>query len=216
MIQITIDAAGLGLTIDQLAAATADKESLHLAAAAAVEFAWDAHLEAHYKPKDEGQLDYWADVQRSLESTSSAEAGMVRVTQDFIELYYYGGTTTPGKSISSWTGKLTRALAKPSERVPVVDGRRIAPGRFREDHAELAFIRAMEGDVIGYLFEAIEDGLISRGRNKGKPRLRRAGPLMYTLMSRYTYPPDPGIIPPDAELSAAARQAVLDFLEVDT
>jgi len=212
MIEIKVDATALGVTLDQLTAILADKETLHLSAAAAVELAWREHLEARYLPKDKNGVDYWADVANSLESTATDGSGTVRVHQDFIELYYYGGTTTPGKSISSWTGRPTRALAIPSDRVPALDGRRLAPGRYRSEIAPLAFVRAIEGNVIGYLFEGMETGKISRGKNKGQPRIVRAGPLAYTLKTSETYRPDPGIIPDEAEMLRVASGAMLDLI----
>lgn len=208
MIKIDINLDELNLRIDAAMAGLIDKATIHDVAAKAVRALWDKHLRENYVPKDKFE-DFWADVANSLESKASAESGEVSVEQLGTRLRYYGGTVTPGKGISSYTQKLTRALALPTFSVPVVEGRFVRPARA----GPLAFVRAMNGgDVIGYLFQGEVRGTISRGRNKGKPRVVETGPLMYTLKLRHVTRPDKDIIPADEVLSAAAKQAVLDYL----
>ncbi|MCW1926290.1 hypothetical protein OKA05_27295 [Luteolibacter arcticus] len=141
-------------------------------------------------------MTFWADVAGSVSSEVSGSGAVVKVSELGVRLRYEGGTLTPGKGISSYTGRATRALAIPSERVPVRGGRRIAPG----ETGPLAFVKARGGEVVGYLFEGEVSGTISRGSNKGKPRVRRKGALLYTLTMRQAMRGDPGIVPEGGEL----------------
>jgi hypothetical protein len=202
---VTIDTREVLATLDSIRAALVDKEALHGAMAEGVADVTRQHLTEKYLPKDEDGLDFWADVLRSVEATADDSGANVTLEQLGLRLRYRGGTVTPGKSISSYTGKLTRALAIPTRRVGVENGRRKPPAL----SGLLAFVRGGRGsDVIGYLFEGTQQGTISRGRNKGKPRIVESGTLLYTLKLKQTTQADPDILPADDILTSAAVDAI--------
>lgn len=204
-VTVTIDSQEVATTLSSLRAALMDKQALHSAMAEGVAEATRQHLTAKYLPKDADGTDFWADVLRSIEATADDSSASVSLEQLGLRLRYRGGTVTPGKSISSYTGKLTRALAIPTRRVGVENGRRKPPAQ----SGVLAFVRGGKGgDVIGYLFEGTQQGTITRGRNKGKPRIVESGTLLYTLKLRQTTIADPDILPPDDVLRTSAADAI--------
>jgi hypothetical protein len=126
-------------------------------------------------------------------------------------LRYHGGNVTPGKSLSSHTGKATRALAIPSSKVRVKDGRRVGP----QDSGTLAFIFAARGrETVGYLVEGVKIKA-KHGPNKGKTIIlpKVGGALLYTLRTITRHKPDKGILPSDAVISAAAVAAIKEFVD---
>jgi hypothetical protein len=207
---VNIDAAAVSATMEAIAAAMVDKEGLHGAAAESVLEATRDHLEAKYVPRNK-RGDFWADVRDSLEATATDSHGTVTMQELGLPLRFFGGEVTPGKSISSYTGELTRALAIPSDKVPVVDGRQIRPGRA----GILAFIRSRSpGETVGFLVEG-ELRKITSGPNKGKDRTVRktGGDLLYTLRTITRHKPDPGILPSDEELTEAAVEGIGAFVK---
>lgn len=166
------------------------------AAAAGVERRWRRHLLERAAARDKGGVDFWARAARSVSSEVSDGRAVVRVVQVGLRLRYEGGVVSAGKGISSYTGRATRALAIPSDRVPVRDGRRVSPG----EAGPLVFVKARGGDVVGYLIGGEVNGVISRGKNKGRPRVRARGPLMFTLKMRVAVRGDAGVLLEGREL----------------
>ena len=167
------------------------------------------HLQKNYVHRNK-RGSFWADVKKSVESVASSTEATVYLRQIGIRLRYYGGEVTPGKSISSHTGKPTRALAIPSSDVPVQKGRQIRPGRA----GLLAFMRAKTyGETVGYLVEG-ELIKIGRGKNKGGTRIapKKGGKILYTLRTITRHKGDPNIIPPDGKLQQGAMEAIRTFL----
>lgn len=209
-IAISIDSAALQASIAAITSGLADSDGMHGAIATAAGKTVKDHLTANYLPRDGPRGDFWADVIRSTESTSDASAATVTLTELGIGLRYHGGEVAPGKSISSYTGELTRALAIPSAKVPVAGGRQIRPGRA----GLLAFIEAKNpGDTVGYLVEGLA---IPRKRNtkrgkKGEPYTipRPGGALLYTLRSITRHNADPNILPSEDDLIKSATSAIL-------
>ena len=168
------------------------------------------HLDQKYVPRNQ-RGDFWADVRNTTTSTADDKSANVSLNELGINLRYNGGDVTPGKSISSWTGELTRTLAVPSDKVPIVDGRQIRPGRAGILH----FLRARtRGDTVGFLVEG-EEKEIARGKNKGKKgtKAKEGGDLLYTLRTITRHKGDKGILPPQDKVSDAAKQATALFID---
>ena len=195
MIGVAVSTEGLA-EMERVIDALGDRGVLLAKAAAGVERRWREHLRERYVSRDRDGVDFWADAARSVASEVTGSGAVVRVSQLGLRLRYEGGTVLPGKGISSYTGRPTRALAIPSGRVPVRDGRRISPG----EAGPLVFVKARGGEVVGYLIAGEIAGVISRGKNKGRPRVRKKGPLLFTLKMRVAVRGDAGVIPVGGEL----------------
>lgn len=209
-ITVNINSAAATSTMDAIAAALADRQGLHRSIAQGVAETTRDHLDKEYVPRNK-RGDFWKDVRNSVEAEAGEDEAIVTLQELGLRLRYEGGEVRPGKTISSYTGELTRALAIPSDRVPVVDGRQIRPGRA----GLLAFIRsAVRGETVGYLVEA-EEKKITRGKNKGGTRLapKPGGSLMYTLRTITRHKADKNIIPSNERLIASASEAALYFVE---
>lgn len=207
---VTIDTASLSASLEAQAKAIADGDGMHGAIARSVNDTVRDHLTRNYLPRDGPRGDFWADVIRSTESTSDATSATVALTELGVTLRYHGGEVTPGKSISSYTGEITRALAVPSSKVPVASGRQVGP----QDAGVLAFVRKKGGgETVGYLVQGIVR-LATRGKNKGKPynAPKPGGALLYTLRTITRHKADPGILPSDEALVASAKAAILDHI----
>ena len=200
MMRVEVSADGLA-EMERMLGALGDRGELLAAAAAGVERRWQAHLRERYVPRDRDGVRFWADVVSSMVSEVKESGAVVRVSGPGLRLRYEGGVVTPGKGTSSYTGRPTRALAIPSDAVPVRDGRRVAPGQA----GPLAFIAARGGDVVGYLIAGEVTGTILRGSNRGKPRVRAKGPLLFTLKLRQAMRGDAGILPEGEELLGGVR-----------
>jgi len=209
-VSIQVDTSGITGSLEAQSAAARDSAGMHGAIAVAAKKTVTDHLTANYLPRDGPRGDFWADVIRSTESTADESAAKVALTELGVSLRYEGGEVTPGKSISSYTGELTRALAIPSARVPVAGGRQIRPGRA----GILAFIRARTfGETVGFLVEG-EQRVAKIGKNKGKPYTvpKQGGALLYTLRTITRHKPDPNILPDEAEITASAVEAITWFI----
>jgi hypothetical protein len=209
-ISVSVEAAALTSSLSAIISAIKDKEGMHGAIATAVTVVTRDHLTSRYLPKDGPRGDFWADVINGITSTSDESAATVSLNELGIRLRYEGGEVTPGKSISSYTGEITRALAIPSDKVPVAGGRQIRPGRA----GILAFIqKASRGETVGFLVEG-EERISKRGKNKGKPYAvpKAGGSLLYTLRTITRHNPAPGILPSEAEIMEAAARSVADFV----
>lgn len=210
-ITIQVKDAAATATVEAMRLAVKDAQGMHGAIAVAVGKETRDHLTERYLPRDKNGLDFWADVIRSITTTATAEQATVALNELGIALRYYGGDVTPGKSISSYTGKPTRALAIPSSKVPASGGRQIRPGRA----GLLAFIRkAAGGETVGFLVEG-EKKTSTKGKNKGKPYIvpKPGGSLLYTLRTITRHKGDKDILPSEARLVAAASAAIRDFVD---
>lgn len=209
-IKVNINAAAPKAALARIKAVAEDSEALHAGIAEAVARVTREHLRVHYVPRDERGIDFWADVVNSVEAESDASGATVSLNELGIGLRYRGGTVTPGKSISSYTGELTRALAIPGDKTPVQQGRAIRPGRA----GVLAFIRAVSrGETIGYLVEG-QEKTITRGKNKGGTRIvpKPGGSLLYTLRTITRHRPDPNILPDEAAIFWQAQAVVISAI----
>lgn len=209
-VSIKIDASKVLASLKAKTAAMADKPGLHGSIADAAGKLVRDHLTKNYLPRDGPRGDFWADVIESTESVGDKVSARVILGELGVSLRYNGGEVTPGKSISSYTGELTRALAIPSAKVPVRDGRQIRPGRA----GILAFIRSRSpGETVGFLVEG-EERVSKRGKNKGNPYTvpKAGGSLLYTLRKITRHRPDKGILPREQQITSAAVAAILDFV----
>lgn len=215
-VAVTVEPAGAIAAIRSLTMAAEDRPGLHGAIAEGVARLTRTHLTENYLPRDRDGVDFWADVIRSIEATAGDAEATVTLQEIGLGLRYHGsaglpgGGVTPGKSISSHTGRPTRALAVPTGEVPAEGGRHIRPGRA----GLLAFIRSRTGGgTVGFLVEGMEKKL-ARGKNKGAVKIvpRPGGSLLYTLRTITRHRPDHGILPPGPALPAAAAKAVADFV----
>ncbi|MEK7951730.1 hypothetical protein [Luteolibacter soli] len=190
MIGVSVSAEGL-VEMERVVGELGDGRKLLEAAAAGVERRWRGHLEERYVPRDRDGVDFWGRVVRSMRGEVSESGAVVRVEEVGVRLRYEGGVVVPGKGISSYTGRATRALAIPSGAVPVREGRRISP----REAGPLVFVKGRGGETVGCLLEGEVSGVISRGKNKGRPRVRRKGGVMFTLVMRQVIRGDAGILP---------------------
>ena len=213
-ISITISNASASARIAELAKSLDDRRELHGSiATAALEVTKD-HIQEKYVPRDGPRGDFWADVRDKTASSYNDKSATVTLNEVGIALRYHGGEVTPGKSNSSYTGKLTKALSIPSLNVPVSGGRQVRPG----NAGLLAFIKkAGGGDTIGYLVEGS-----TKTRKKKTKRgdigtdyivPKAGGMLMFTLRTITRHKGDPGILPSEDDLTSAAIMAITDYLD---
>lgn len=212
MIKITVDvqAAAVTASLDALTKGMDNRAGLHGSMAESVANLTRAHLDEKYVPNNK-RGDFWARVRNSVEAEANDSEASVTLSELGVRLRYYGGEVRPGKGVSSYTGKPTRALAVPSLAVPIVGGRQIRPGRA----GILAFLRKVTGgETVGFLVEGMEDGIVSRGPRKGSKRIvpKPGGALLYTLRTITRHPADKNILPTEAALAARATEAALDWI----
>lgn len=199
--------------LDSIALAMENPQAIHEAMAAGVEAAVGEHLRGLNSRSP--HTDFYASAARGIETEADGSRALVRIPKLGLALRLYGGTVTPGKGISSYTGLLTRALAIPGDNVPIVGP---PDGRYRQRPAEaglLAFIPARGRDTtVGYLIEG-EERTVTRGKRKGQKRIvpTAGGKFMYTLVSEVTHDPDPSVLPSDEEITTAAVSAAMDYVE---
>ena len=209
-VSITLDASKVIADLKAHAAAMNDRKGLHGSISTGVLVAVKSHLRTNYLPRDGPRGDFWADVIASAQASHDATAATVSLTELGIGLRYYGGDVTPGKSISSFTGELTRTLAVPSAAVPVKGGRQVRPGRA----GVLAFIHGKRGgETVGYLVEGVRK-TAKKGKNKGKPYIipKPGGALLYTLRTITRHKGDTKILPTEQVIFSAAMKATQDFI----
>lgn len=186
-----------------------DREGLHRAMAAGVSEGVTNHLAGLNSRSP--NTNWYARAAESVEYDAAAEGAEIRVTKTGAALRLYGGTTTAGKSISSFTGKATRNQALPTKNVPVVGERRLSP----REVGVLAFIPSRSGSIhtTGVLVEGVMQ-LIRRGKNKGMMRAvpKKDGRLMFVLSRLVTQQPDPTVIPSREQIAAAAVEGGSNFI----
>lgn len=211
-VSISLDATLIIADLKAFGAAMKDKKGLHKSISTSVLDAVRDRLKAEYLPRDGPRGNFWADVIASAQAKSSEEMATVSLTELGIGLRYRGGEVTPGKSISSYTGELTRALAIPTLKVPVKGGRQVRPGKA----GVLAFIQGnrLGGETIGYLVEG-ETRTAKKGKNKGKPYTvaKPGGALLYTLRTITRHRGDKNILPTNQAITETASRAARDFID---
>jgi len=154
-------------------------------------------------------------VLESIEVSHKGKSSVIRLTEIGIRLRYYGGEVRPGKSISSFTGKTTKALAVPTKNVPIKGGRRVRPGRYDGLIAFLSNKRG--GDTSGYLVEGEE---VTRKRkskrgDKGSKYIKpkKGGSLLYTLRKVTRHKADKNILPSNETLMKSGKKAILNLIK---
>lgn len=206
---INVEKSSLGA----LTAGLADRAGLHATMATAVESTVKDHLTAAYVPRNK-RGNFWERVRDSIEVQSGEEDASVSLVELGIGLRYHGGEVTAGKNPAAAgpnKGNPTRALAIPSEAVPVANGRQLPPAKM----GTLAFLRRVTGgETVGFLVEGMEK-IATRGKNKGLPYIvpKPGGDLLYTLRTITRHTGDKGILPDDAALLAAASGATRDWID---
>jgi hypothetical protein len=169
------------------------------------------HIEQHLVPNQRPGIEFWQQAVASMETNATDERGEIVIGKVGFKLRYYGGEVRPGKSLSSYTGKPTRALSIPTANVPTKGGTYVRPGRA----GHLAFISEAKGrETVGYLVEG-EVVTNRRGSNKGKKRVkpREGGRLMYVLRSVTRHKGNRGILPTDEALGAVLKASAGRFLD---
>lgn len=215
-IKVSVDAAAVIASMEAKTKALADRGKMHGSIAEMVAKLTKEHLSAQYVPNEKRGTTFWADVRDGITATATDRLATVTLNEPGIVLRYYGsgglpgGGVTPGKSISSYTGKLTRALAIPTEHVPVSGGRQVRPGRA----GLLAFIESATrgGETVGFLVEAEErsrkratkHGPIGSKYTVPKP----GGNLMYVLRTITRHKGDKNILPKEQKLIDATSGAI--------
>lgn len=188
-----------------------DRAGLNESIAEELKLGVQDHLIAKYLPRDKYGLKFWERVHDSAAYTSDEKGGEVTLSHLGVTLRYHGGDVTPGKGISSHTGKTTRALSVPTKAVPVKDGVRVPPYRA----GILKFIPSKQGngETVGWLFEG-EKRPAKRGKNKGKPIVvqKPGGSLMFTLRTITRHKPDHGVLPDDPRLVQIVTDTALRHL----
>lgn len=191
-----------------------EREPLLAGMATAVEQEVRDHLNEKYVPRNK-RGNFWERVEKSIEVHTNPKAAEVALTETGIRLRYDGGDVYPGKNPARSgpnKGSPTKALAVPSDKVPVRRGRQLAPFQ----GGLLAYIQAKTaGETVGYLVEG-EEKAIGRGPNKGKTHVvpKTGGALMYTLRTVTHHKADKGILPVDSVLLEAMKRAALDHLDL--
>lgn len=207
------DAAAKG-GIAALKALAENRRGLHGVLATAVADGVADHLTALNSRSP--NTNFYGNAASSVEHEATDAGAEVRVPHPGTALRYYGGTVTPGATISSFTGKPTTSLAIPTDQVPVVDRRRLSP----REVGVLAFIpnrgKGSEGTK-GYLVEG-EQVINKQGKNKGATRIKAikrddGGRLMFILREFTTHEQDLSVMPSITELLARAVEAGEGYLE---
>lgn len=202
---ITVDLQADGV-ISMLAgyeAALLNKAQLHREMAQGVKAKVSDHLLALNSRSP--NTSFYGRAARSTQVTADDAQGVVSITHRGLALRYYGGRVLPVN---------VKNLALPSDDVPYAgtEGRR--PPR---EMGVLAYIpkRGLAvSATTGYLVEG-EEVTIERGPNKGKTRIapKKGGKLLYTLRAFTDHDPDPSVLPTEAELLSAARDAAESYIE---
>ena len=203
VLTVNLEAAGLLADLEHIQAALLDRAALHREMAAGVEAEVASHLLGLNSRSP--NTSFYGRAARSTEVTSSEQFGLVRVTHRGLSLRYYGGRVEPVN---------VKNLALPSDDVPYAgqEGRR--PPR---EMGVLAYIpkRGLAvSATTGYLVEG-EEFTIKRGPNKGKTRIapKKGGKLLYTLRAFTDHNPDPSVLPAEADLLTAARDAAETYIQ---
>lgn len=154
---------------------------------------------------------YYSLAAAGVNSAFDTQFATIIIQQPGIGLRRRGGTVTPGRNISTKTGKPTTSIALPTKHVPIINKNRSRPG----DMPLLAFVPNRKGgDTTGYLVEG-EKRIAKRGKSKGQYIVvaKKDGNMMYVLRKKTEHQEDPSVLPSDEELKAVAVKAIQDLLE---
>jgi hypothetical protein len=188
---------------------------LHQAMGFGVQAATKAHLESEGYTGRVNKLGgkstgFWKSVAESITTDADATSATVTYNHRGVALRYFGGTVSPTtrKALSVPVHKSAHGLNAseyPDKLAFIPATRQFGP--FRAGGGQ---------DTVGYLVRGVER-TVTRGKNKGKTRVvpmaRPAGELIYVLRRRTHHEPDRNIVPTDAKLIEAARNAALDYLD---
>lgn len=173
--------------------------------AAAGEAAIRDHLVAEYVPRRNRlggpSTGFWRKAVESIDSEAQTDgSAVVRIHARGVAAHYHGATITPGKTPSTRTGQLTRALSIPTSPA--------SHGKSPHELGDLLFRPAAKakagGNVIGYLFRRLTR---PRKRGKGGP-VAYAGKMMYVLKRSTQIPEDKNVLPPQAATEATLAEAI--------
>lgn len=218
-VDVTMEGDAVAAAADDLAGRLERRRELHQAMVNRVGEQVGAHLRG-LAPRSP-HTGYYGRAAASVTGEADPERGVVSIPHPGMALHFYGseglpgGMVSAGKSTSEHSGKPTRALALPSEDVPVRGGTRLAPSQV----GPLAFIprrKDAPAATAGYLVEA-RPQVVTRGKRKGGTRMvpiprAEGGRLMFTLRTATHHYEDPGVLPRPAALHAGAAAAAADFL----
>ena len=210
-IEVNVKDLGASLGIASVIRACQDKPAMHAAIAQGAESyvrEWLISLNDDRSPN----TGYYGAASRSVESLFDDHAATVAIPQRGMALHYYGGHVEAGKSISEFTGEPTKALALPTENVPVIGETRARPS----DVGILAFLPNTKGTpgTVGYLVEG-EEVTNKQGKNKGKTRAKalKDGRLMFVLRSWTDHEADESVLPGIQDLIECSLAAAAKHIE---
>lgn len=157
---------------------------------------WQAHLDQHYvgRPNKLGgaSTGYWTRVRNSVGGTPTASGATITASGPGLKMKFDGGTVTPGKGISSYTGKPTAFLSIPVH--PSAHGKR--PADFPRGSF---FLVQLHGP-------ASAAGLVLKsGRSK------KRGTLMFVLSRSVNIKSDRAIAPRADEMIQNMQKRVAEF-----
>lgn len=173
--------------------------------AAAGEAAIRDHLVAEYVPRRNRlggpSTGFWRKAVESIDSEAQNDgSAVVRIHARGVAAHYYGATITPGKTPSTRTGQMTRALSIPTSAA--------SHGKSPHELGDLLFRPASKaksgGNVIGYLFRKLTR---PRKRGKGGP-VAYAGKMMFVLKRSTQIPEDKNVLPPQAATEATLAESI--------
>ena len=192
-VQVNMAAEAARGLLDRLAAVTPARAATACAEAGAETVR--AHLTnlSAQRHRPGQRLNFWLAAADSVTREVSGDTATVRIPHAGAAQRYYGGEIRPSGRTSPVTGRPVRRLAVG------------LPGTPGEGHTP--------ADFPG-LFLILKKGS-RKGGDKGGAYLARQTPdgvqRLFTLLARVRQRPDPTVLPADAELSAAAAEAILEL-----
>lgn len=213
--QLTIhfEARGTVSTFRRLVTALRESgQELHENMAMGVEAAIKDHLQARGYVGRVNSLGgkstgFWGKVSNSIESHAQSDSAVVRIPHRGAALRYYGGVVKQRPS-----GPLLSIPVHPSAYNTFARTYKKVPLKFIPARGAKA-----KAGTKGYLVMARE-GIAQGGKNKGK-RIYKAippslgGKIIYVLRTETTHQPDPGMLPTQDELQAAATEAGQAYID---
>lgn len=207
-LRIDIQDAAARAGIARFMGAARDAMARNEAAAAGVENEVQEHLLGLNSRSP--NTSFYGRAARSTETDAREDGATVSITARGLALRYYGGQVLPKLSISSFTGRPTKALALPTDAVPMAGSEgRMGP----REVGILAFIPSKKAGTVGVLVEG-QNKTITRGPNQGGTRVvpTPGGRLMFVLRSWTDHAPDPSVLPTHDDLTQAAASGLSEFL----
>jgi hypothetical protein len=192
----------------------ADHKGNHEAMGFGVAAAVQAHLHANYvgRPNALGgkSTGFWKSAAESVAAEHTESDATVSIRHRGVALRYYGGIVKPTtrKALSVPVHKSAHGLnaSEYPEKLAFIPASR-AFGPVRKGGVQ-------DAHFVGFLVRG-ESRTVTRGKNKGKTRVLpvKNAETIYILRKQTTHKPDPNILPSDGALIAAAKTALLDYLE---